>query len=128
MNTRTIATATGRGPARGVAIVGIYAALTLFAGVGPAITPTWAEVATKLQKERAITESQKPVEETSYLPPGGAQFFGPPAPEKAATNAGFRFIHTDPHLHDDHRPYDNGHQHANIADGGALMFNWAFDK
>ena len=72
-------------------------------------------------------DSQKPSEKASYIPSGVAQFFGPPPPEKASTDDGIRFIHTDPHLLDGHRPSHNVNHHTNIADGGALMFNWAFD-
>lgn len=127
MTTRTINGATGRGTARG-ATIGIYAALAVFAVVGLAVDSARAEVGTRLQKERGLTDSQKPSDKTSYLHIGGAQFFGPPAPEKASTSDGVRFIHTDPYLLDGHRPYHDVHQHANIADGGALMFNWTFDK
>jgi|GEM_PF-4257213 len=127
MNARTITQAVGRGITAVAPIVGISMALTLFV-VGLAVTPAWAEVGTRLQKERSRTESQKPSDKTSYLHVGGAQFFGPPPPEKASTDDGIRFIHTDPHLHDGHRPYHDVHQHANIADGGALMFNWTFDS
>jgi hypothetical protein len=127
MNTRTITRATGRGTARGTTI-GIYAALTVFAVAGLAVDSARAEVGTRLQKERGLTDSQKPADKTSYFHIDGAQFFGPPAPERASTDDGIRFIHTDPHLLDGHRPYHDVHQHANIADGGALMFNWTFDK
>jgi hypothetical protein len=85
-------------------------------------------VGTRLQKERSLTDSRKPSDKTSPLHIGGAQFLGPPAPERVSTGEGIRFIHTDPHLLDGHRPYHDVHQHANIADGGALMFNWTFDK
>ncbi|HSA86823.1 MAG TPA: hypothetical protein VLE46_11625 [Nitrospira sp.] len=127
MEARARAGAAGRPSARS-AIIMIYAGLTVFAVVMFAIGPTWAETGTRLQKERCLTETQKPSDKTSYLHIGGAQFFGPPAPEKASTVDGLRFIHTDPHLHDGHKPYHDAHQHANIADGGALMFNWSFDK
>jgi hypothetical protein len=126
MNARTITAATGRGTAR-TTTIGIYVALPVFAAAGLAIDSAWAEVGTKLQKEHSLTDSQKPSDKAS-LHIGGAQFFGPPAPEKASTGDGVRFIHTDPHLLDGHRPYHDVHQHANIADGGALMFNWTFDK
>ncbi|MGZ8366134.1 MAG: hypothetical protein ACXW4C_02060 [Nitrospira sp.] len=127
MNTRTITNAAGRGTAEVTPIVGLFMALTLGALVGLAITPAWAEVGTRLHKEHSLTHSQKPVEQTSYANLTGAQFFGPPPPE-TATDDGVRFINTDPHLHDGHRPYHASHHHANIADGGALMFDWAFDK
>ncbi len=128
MKARTMTQAVGRGISAVAPIVGISMAFTLFAAVGLAVTPAWAEVGTRLQKERSGTESQKPPDKASYLHIGGAQFFGPPAPGKAPTDDGIRFIHTDPHLHDGHRPYHDVNHHANIADGGALMFNWAFDK
>ncbi len=127
MNTRTITRATRRGTASG-ATIGICAALTVFAVVGLAVDMARAEVGTRPQKERGLTDSRKPSDKTSSLHIGGAQFFGLPAPEKASTGDGVRFIHTDPHLLDGHRPYHEVHQHANIADGGALMFNWTFDK
>ena len=127
MTARTITNWAGRGTTAVAPIVGISIALTLFAVVGLAITPVWAEMGTRLQKERSLMNSQKPSETTSYVHVGAVQFFGPPPPEKA-TDDGVRFIHTDPHLHDGHRPYHAGHPHANIADGGALMFNWAFDR
>jgi hypothetical protein len=128
MDARTITNAAGRGTADVTPLVGIFMALTLCALVGLAVTPAWAEVGTRLQKERGLTDSQKAVEKVSYANLAGAQFFGPPPPEKAATDDGVRFIHTDPHLHDGYRPFHSVHHHANIADGGALMFNWAFDK
>ena len=127
MNARTITNAAGRGTADVTPLVGSFMALTLCALVGLAITPARAEVGTRLQKERGLTDSQKPVEKASYANLTGAQFFGPPPPERA-TDDGVRFIHPDPHLHEGHRSYHAGHHHANIADGGALMFNWAFDK
>jgi len=117
MKARITAEAVGRGITAVAPIVGISMTLTLFAVVGLAVTPAWAEVSTKLQKDRAIMEFPKQDEKISYLPPGGAQFLGPPAPEKAATNAGFRFMHTD-QLH-------NG-PNASTGEGGALMFNWTF--
>lgn len=127
MKARTITQAVGRGITAVAPIVGISMALTLFV-VGLAGTPVWAEVGTRLQKERSWTESQKPSEKASYGHLEGTQFFGPHPSEKVSTDDGIRFIHTDPHLHDGHRPYHDVHQHANIADGGALMFNWTFDK
>ena len=127
MNARTITNAAGRGTADVTPFVGIFMALTLIALVGLAITPVWAETGTRLQKERSLTDSQKPVDKMSYVNLAGAQFFGPPSPERA-TDDGIRFIHTDPHFLDGHRPYHDGNHHTNIADGGALMFNWAFDK
>ena len=123
MNARTIVEAAGRGMTE----VALIMALTVFAGVGLASTPAWAEVSTRLQKERGLTEFQKPSDNTSYVNLAGAQFFGPPPPENAADD-GVRFIHPDPHLLDGHRPYHDVHRHANIADGGALMFSWTFDK
>ena len=128
MKARTITQAVSRGITAVAPIVGISMALTLSAVVGLAVTPTWAEVGTRLQKERSRTESQKPSDTASYLHVGGAQFLGPPPQKKALTDDGIRFIHTDPHLHDGHRPYHDVHHPANIADGGALMFNWTFDK
>jgi len=128
MNAQTITQVAGRGITAVAPIVGIAMALTLFSGVGLAITPAWAEVGTRLQKERGLTNSQKPSEKASYVNLAGAQFFGPPAPEKGSTDDGIRFIHTDPLLHDGHRPFHDVHHHTNIADGGALMFNWTFDK
>lgn len=127
MNARPITNAEDRGTAEATPIVGIPRALTLCALVGLAMTPAWAEVGTRLQKEYNLTNSQTPVEKTSYVNLMEAQFFGPPPPEKA-TDDGVRFIHTDPRLHDSHGPYHAGHHHANVADGGALMFNWTFDK
>lgn len=127
MNARIITNAAGRGTTEVAPIVGLAMALIIFAGVGLAGTPTWAEVGTKLQQEHNLANSQHTVEKTNYANLTGAQFFGPPPPERA-TDDGVRFIHTDSHLHDGHRPYHAGHHHANIADGGALMFNWAFDK
>lgn len=126
MKARTITQAAGRGITAVEPIVGICLALTVFV-VGLAITPAWAEVGTRLQKERNLTNSQTPVEKTSSVHLTGAQFFGPPPPE-SATDDGVRFIHTDPHLHDGHRPFHDVHHHANAPDGGALMFNWAFDR
>lgn len=128
MTARTITKEAGRGTTEVATIVGVYMALTLFAVAGLAITPTWAEMGTRLQKERGLTDLQKPSEKTSYVNISGAQFFGPPQSEKASTDDGVRFIHTDPHLHDGHRPYHAVHPQANIADGGALMFSWTFDK
>lgn len=126
MRARIRAKVTSRGTIE-VAFVG-FIALTAVAVVGFATNPAWAEVGTRFQKERCLTDAQKPCEKASYLHIGGAQFFGPPPPEKASTDDGMRFIHTDPHLHDGHRPYHGVNHHANIADGGALMFNWTFDK
>lgn len=126
MKARIITQAASQGIAAVEPIVGICLALTVFV-VGLASTPAWAEVGTRLQKERSLTDSQKPVDKMSYVNLTGAQFFGPPPPEKA-TDDGVRFIHPDPHLHDGHRPYHDVHRHANIADGGALMFSWTFDK
>ncbi len=128
MNTRTITQAAGRGTTAVTPIVGISTALTLFVLVGLTVTPAWAEVSTRLHKERPRTESQQPPDKTSYVNLAGAQFFGPPAPEKVAADDGVRFIHTDPHLLDGHRPSHAVNHHANIADGGALMFSWTFDK
>lgn len=128
MKAQTITHTIARGLTAVAPIVGISTALTLCAGVGLTVTPAWAEVGTRLQKERSRTESQKPPEKSDYGHLEGAQFFGPPSPEKTLTDDGIRFIHTDPYLHDGHRPYHDVHHHANTADGGALMFNWAFDK
>ncbi len=127
MNARIITNTAGRGTTEVTPLVGIFMALTLCALVGLAMTPAWAEVGTKLQQEQNLANSQKPGEKTNYANLTGAQFFGPSLPERA-TDDGVRFIHTDPYLHDGHRPYHAGHHHANVADGGALMFNWAFDK
>lgn len=125
MKSRTMFATAGRGTA---AIVGLYIALTVLAVVGLAADPALAEVGTRPQNERNFTHSPKASDKTSYLQTGGAQFFGPLPPKKASANDGFRFIHTDPYLHDGHRPYRDVHQHPNIADGGALIFSWTFDK
>lgn len=128
MNPQTIAQAVRRGTARSVTI-GICTALTVFAVLGLAIDLTSAEIRTTLQKERSRMNAQESSDSRSYLPAGVAQFFGPPPPEKASQDDGIRFIHTDPHLLDGHRPYHDVHHHnTNVSDGGALMFNWTFDK
>jgi hypothetical protein len=128
MKTRTIAEEAGCRTTAVPPIVVISMALTLSAVVGLAITPAWADTGTRLQQERSRTELLKPSDKMRHVNLAGAQFFGPPPPEKDAPEDDVRFIHTDPHLHDGHRPFHNVHHHANIADGGALMFNWAFDK
>ncbi len=127
MKARTITKAAGRETTEVALSVGIAIAFTVFAGVGLAITPVWAEMGTRLQKERSLTDSQIPSEKTISVHLAEAQFFSPPPPEKA-TDYGVRFIHPDPHMYDGHRPYHDEHRHANIAAGGALTFNWTFDK
>ena len=127
MKFRTMFVTAGRGTGRR-AIVGLYIALTVLPVGGLAADPALAEVGTRPQNERNLTHSPKASDKTSYLQTGGAQFFGPLPPKKASANDGFRFIHTDPYLHDGHRPYRDVHQHPNIADGGALIFSWTFDK
>ncbi len=127
MKARTITKAAGRGTTEVALSVGIAMSLTVFAGVGLAITPVWAEMGTRLQKERSLTDALVPSEKASSVHLAGAQFFGPPPPEKA-TDYGVRFIHSGPHMYDGHRPYHDEHRHANIAAGGALTFNWTFGK
>jgi hypothetical protein len=95
MEARARAGAAGRPSARS-AIIRIYAALTVFAVVMLAIGPIWAETGTRLEKERSHTKSRPPSDKR-YLCVEGGQFFGPPAPEKASTGDGLRFIHTDQH-------------------------------
>lgn len=127
MKARTKTKATGRETTEVALNVGIAMALTVFAGVGLASTPVWAEMDTRLRKEHSLTDARIPSEKGSYVNLAEAQFFGPPSPEKA-TNDGVRFIHPVPHMHDGHRPYHDEHRHANIAGGGALTFKWTFDK
>jgi hypothetical protein len=127
MTARTITKEVSRGTTEVATIVGICMALTLFAVVGLASTPTWAEMGTRLQKERGLTDLQKPSEKTSYVNVGGAQFLGPPQHETSPTD-GVRFIHTDPHLHEGHGHHRDVHRHTNLADGGALMFSWTFGR
>lgn len=125
MKTRT--KETGRGTTEVTTIVWPCMALTLLAVVGLVIETTWAEMGTKFQEERGLADLQGPSEKTSYFNVGGAQFFEPFQSEKASMGDGFRFIQTDPHLYDGHRPYHAIHPTTNIVDGGALMHGWIFD-